>query len=58
MHVILKPFIKLAIMLLAVLGIAEIAGVDVEEIINQLMGYINGGDDTTTDPEEESSEEA
>lgn len=49
MHVILKPFIKLLIAVVAVLGIAQIAGIDVEELLNKLMGYINGGDATDTD---------
>lgn len=44
MHVILKPFIKLLIMLAAVFGIAEIAGIDLKGLLGDLMDKVNGGD--------------
>ena len=57
MHVILKPFIKIFIWIFAILGIAELAGVDVDELLNNLMGTISGDDtDTDEDVVEETTE--
>lgn len=53
MHVILKPFIKILIWACLFLGIAEIAGVDVEELFGGLLDKIgNGEEDETAAPEE------
>jgi len=52
MHVILKPFIKLIVMVIAVLGIAEIAGVDVEELVQKLLGMISGEEGDTEETTE------
>lgn len=49
MHVILKPFIKIMIWACLFLGIAELAGVDVEELLNGLLENISGDESTETE---------
>ena len=35
MHVVLKPFIKLFLIIIAVLGVAKLAGVDVDGLMSE-----------------------
>ena len=40
MHVVLKPFIKILLFVVVLLGIANLFGIDVEEIMNGLKEKI------------------
>ena len=45
MHVILKPFIKLMIWVVIIMGIAQLTGVDLESLVNDAKDALEGAMD-------------
>ena len=54
MHVVLKPFIKMLLWLCIILGVLNIAGVDVDSLASELKGMLEGltGEQETQETEE------